>query len=381
MDATAWTTLLARLRLDPSEWLSQLPPSLQRQLVEHLPARPHTLPEREAEAAAAIKAVVEVVDLVPKCWPEHRALAQPDPHLRLVCKLWKHAAASVAQRPWERLELVKSPGGHGSALGQLRTPSCLAVPPSAGIVVFSDTGNNRVQIFSSDGKPERIIGGKGRDPGRFDYPVGLATDGTHLFVADNNNYFNNNHFRIQQLDLADGRYCSSAGAPGGDGTQRDYPQGLALGLALARRPADGGILLFVADYFNNRIGVFGTSPLRWIKDFGEYGDGPGQLDQPIGVATHEDEVFVADHNNHRVQVFTLDGDHLRTLGGEGAEPGRFQSPYDVAVTSSGRVLVTDIASTRVQLLTRWGAPLQVMRAPRGHTLILADDGRAYAIAQ
>lgn len=378
MQAAEWTTLLARLHLEPTEFLAQLPLSLQRQLVDSLPARPRTLPERATEAAAAIKAVVEVADLVPSFWPAHCTLAQPDPRLRLVCKLWQ---SLHTQLPSERLELAKSPGGHGSALGQLRNPSCLAVSPSFDVVAVSDTGNNRVQIFSSDGTPQRIIGGKGRGPGRFDYPVGLATNGTHLFVADNNNYFNNNHFRIQQLDFADGRYCSSAGTPGGDGTQRDYPQGLALGLALAHRPADGAALLFVTDYFNNRISIFGTSPLRWIKDFGVYGHGPDQLDQPIGVATHRDEVFVADHNNHRVQVFTPDGDHLRTLGGEGSAPGRFQSPYDVAVTSGGRVLVTDIASTRVQLLTRWGAPLQVLRAPRGHTLILADDGKAYAIAQ
>ena len=89
MESAEWTALLARLRLDPCEWLSQLPPSLQQELIEQLPARPRTLAERATEAGAAIKAVVEVVDLVPKCWPEHRALAQPDPHLRLVCKLWQ----------------------------------------------------------------------------------------------------------------------------------------------------------------------------------------------------------------------------------------------------------------------------------------------------
>lgn len=53
----------------------------------------------------------------------------------------------------------------------------------------------------------------------------------------------------------------------------------------------------------------------YVRSWGGKGSAPGQLDCPHGawVDTRgsEPELYVADRGNHRIQVFTLDGQHLR----------------------------------------------------------------------
>src|ERR1044071_9689852 len=59
---------------------------------------------------------------------------------------------------------------------------------------------------------------------------------------------------------------------------------------------------------------------NWKSMFGTPGKGDGQFDTPHGVwiddrAGHEPSVIVADRANKRLQWFTLDGKHLKTLDG------------------------------------------------------------------
>ena len=47
--------------------------------------------------------------------------------------------------------------------------------------------------------------------------------------------------------------------------------------------------------------------------FGSKGSGPGQFKNPAGVAVSNDYmIYVADHNNHRIQVSTNTRTHART---------------------------------------------------------------------
>jgi DNA-binding beta-propeller fold protein YncE len=56
-----------------------------------------------------------------------------------------------------------------------------------------------------------------------------------------------------------------------------------------------------------------------------------------------------------IQIFT-DGER-RTIGGRGAEAGRFLRPAGIACASDGRVFVSDTGNHRVQVLDAQGAPL------------------------
>jgi len=120
-----------------------------------------------------------------------------------------------------------------------------------------------------------------------------------------------------------------------------------------------------------------VAPLLTI---GEQGQGPEQLDAPRGMAIGPDDLlYVADSKNHRVQVFALDGEHVRTIweGGQSAAPGGFNEPWGVAVDRDGNLYVADTWNHRVQkfdpegeFVAEWGvfgqseAPFE-MWGPRG----------------
>ena len=75
------------------------------------------------------------------------------------------------------------------------------------------------------------------------------------------------------------------------------------------------------------------------------------------------EVLVCDFDNHRVQVFALDGSFRRSWGSQGDAPGQFQDPQLVAVTAAGEVLVSD--ATRVQVFLADGTFVRCLHLPAG----------------
>ena len=94
-----------------------------------------------------------------------------------------------------------------------------------------------------------------------------------------------------------------------------------------------------------RLAVRPRGPLVW----GSQGKGQGQFTNPYGIAVGPDgSVYVADYNNHRVQVFRSDGSFVRVMGSQGTDPGQFSGPTGVCVGANGMVFVTDIGNQRVQ---------------------------------
>ncbi|XP_035657337.1 tripartite motif-containing protein 3-like [Branchiostoma floridae] len=81
----------------------------------------------------------------------------------------------------------------------------------------------------------------------------------------------------------------------------------------------------------------------WVRKvrFGGGGSGKGKFRGPFGVAVSQDnEVYIADWDNSRIQVFTMDGVYIRefttTLPGE---TGEELNPHDVAVDRNGNLWV------------------------------------------
>jgi len=108
--------------------------------------------------------------------------------------------------------------------------------------------------------------------------------------------------------------------------------------------------VLVSDFLNHRIQCFGLDG-AFVRIWGSEDAGPGQFDQPHGLAVSSaGEVFVCDYGNYRVQVFGIDGTFQRTLGGLGYVPGRFALPVHVAVSAAGEVLVSDVARVQVFLV-------------------------------
>src|SRR5262249_18527508 len=53
---------------------------------------------------------------------------------------------------------------------------------------------------------------------------------------------------------------------------------------------------------------------KFVRTFGSLGTGPGQMDNPVGIAARPDgTIAVADTNNARVLIFNQDGQYLAML--------------------------------------------------------------------
>src|SRR6201998_3585608 len=71
---------------------------------------------------------------------------------------------------------------------------------------------------------------------------------------------------------------------------------------------------FISDgYINSRVAKVDKDG-NWLKSWGERGKEPGQFNTPHSIATDaNDNVYVADRGNHRIQVFDGDGKVLRQI--------------------------------------------------------------------
>ena len=71
---------------------------------------------------------------------------------------------------------------------------------------------------------------------------------------------------------------------------------------------------YISDgYINSRIAKVDKEG-NWLKSWGEPGNKPGQFDTPHSIAVDaQDNIYVADRGNHRIQVFDRDGKFLRQI--------------------------------------------------------------------
>ena len=138
----------------------------------------------------------------------------------------------------------------------------------------------------------------------------------------------------------DGEYLSKWGETGSGEGQIDGPSGLAF---------DGDDNLYVVDSRNDRVQKF-TKDGKHLAGWGSSGDGEGQFNQPWGITVDKaGDVYVADWGNHRVQKFAPDGAFLMRFGSPDKDGTELEHPVDIAVDGDGDVYVTDWGHKRVQI--------------------------------
>jgi hypothetical protein len=192
-------------------------------------------------------------------------------------------------------------------------------------------GSHAVHEFSlADGSPLRIIGGKGDGPLQFDYPrqVFVAPDG-FVFVAE----FSNNRVQVLTPTL-DFHAFIGAGL-------LQYPIGVVANAAV----------VVVSEYCAERITVFNRRDGALVRQFGERGSGAGQLDSPRSLCftSGDRHVAVADHDNNRVSVFSVDGEFIRHVG-----VGVLRGPQGVAASAFDELVVADYGNRCLRLFSATG---------------------------
>src|SRR3972149_1227097 len=88
----------------------------------------------------------------------------------------------------ESYEFVNKWGSAGSGDGQFNTPRAIAVDSSGNVYVV-DSGNHRIQKFTSEGVFLTKWGSAGSGDGQFNYAFGVAVDSSgKVYVADWDNH-------------------------------------------------------------------------------------------------------------------------------------------------------------------------------------------------
>jgi len=122
---------------------------------------------------------------------------------------------------------------------------------------------------------------------------------------------------------------------------------------------------------------------KQVGRWGTSGPGQGQFVNALGLATDATgNVYVADTDNNRVQVFSPSGAFVREWGSQGFdEAGKFSGAQDVAIDPDGSVWVADRANQRVQHFSSTGVFQAAYPTPKQATGIAVDaTGQVYASA-
>jgi hypothetical protein len=249
------------------------------------------------------------------------------------------------------------------------------------------------------------LGTPGGGAGQLKYPAavtfgGVAVDGSSdVYVADTDNQRidefspTGSFIRAWGWGVSDGQArletCTSScqtGLFGAGAGELNYPKGIAV---------DQSGDVYVADLSNQRIDEF-SSTGAFIRTWGWgvsdgqahletctsscqtglYGAGPGQLNDPTGVAVDgSGDVYVTDLQNERVDEFSSTGSFTRAWGwgvsdGQarfetctsscqpglyGAGAGQLNYPSGVAVDGSGDVYVADSGNQRIAEFSSTGS--------------------------
>jgi hypothetical protein len=236
------------------------------------------------------------------------------------------AAATVALG---QVGLNGNTPGNGAAGLSAPIDVCVAL----GRIVVVDFNNNRVMIWNGVpamsgaaaqvvvGQPDFTTTTSGATASKLSSPRGAWTDGTKLVVADaeNNRVLIWNTFPTfngQAADLVIGQPDFATVTPGNGAFKMNGPASVC----------SDGESLFVADAENHRVliyspfptqsnagatGVLGQSLFTNVTQndddqngIADAGPSARTMNQPRGVTTIGNQLFVSDTNNHRVLVFT-----------------------------------------------------------------------------
>ncbi|ERJ79526.1 NHL repeat protein [Peptostreptococcaceae bacterium oral taxon 113 str. W5053] len=229
-------------------------------------------------------------------------------------------------------------------------PQSIAVDSLTGSVYITDSFNHRIKKYTANGEYQEKYGGIGGSTGigtllnYFIFPKQVTVDSTgKLFVADFGNQ------RIVSKDRESNQFYLEVGS-----SNLGMPWGVAV---------DRNGLIYVSDWQDGKIKVFQDG--NRIREWGGIGSAEGELNCPselkIGQYNRQDIIAVADTKNNRIQIFTLTGELVSSIGMPTQNPlenyeteysqGKLLLPYSMSFDRNGNLFVMDTSHKCMRIFT------------------------------
>ncbi len=223
----------------------------------------------------------------------------------------------------------------------MENPKQVAFTSEGSLIVLDEV---TIRHYSSNGELLNVFGEEGRGEGQFAIseslggrrgPQGFACVGNKLWIADTFNH------RVLVFSL-DGNLQETLILP-----EDLYPTSVA--------PIAGR--LWVLDAYAGELHLLGENG-ESQRVVGKPGTGDGQFgvlsdmdwfDGPHALLLIGDRLLVADTYNHRVHVFNSQGSFIESLGEGGSGIAQFYFPGSLAADDSGKTYVADSNNHRVQV--------------------------------
>ncbi|SVB99016.1 uncharacterized protein METZ01_LOCUS251870, partial [marine metagenome] len=174
---------------------------------------------------------------------------------------------------------------------------------------------------------------------KFDYPSGITTDGTNLYVVDHFNH------TIRKIVISTGVVTTLAGSAGSTGSTD--ATGTVARFKKPRGITIDGTNLYVADGDNHKIRKINTSTgvVTTLAGSGSSGstDATGtaaKFNTPRGITTDGTNLYVVDSNNHKIRKIAISTGAVTTLAGSGSQ-GSADGTGTAATFKNPRGITTD----------------------------------------
>lgn len=230
----------------------------------------------------------------------------------------------------------------------MRSPQCVTVDAQDNIYV-SDSEAGKIFVFEPGGKFKRAIGSLKGGEGYFKRPTGIAVDSgaNRIYITDTL------RDKIFVLDV-DGAVLQTIGKRGNGQVEFNLPTEVLV------RDQD----LFVVDAMNFRVQFLDRSG-GFETEVGRVGDSTGTMFRPKGIGVDsEGHLYVVDGLWGVIQVFDRQGRLLYYFGTHGTGLGEFQLPAGLFIDHDDRIFVVDSYNRRIQVFHYFGLPKTAQGGPQ-----------------
>jgi DNA-binding beta-propeller fold protein YncE len=201
-----------------------------------------------------------------------------------------------------------------------------------------------------DGAPEFSHLIYGDFDNALDKPMDTAIIGEFLYVSDTNNK------QVQVFDTS-GSFIFKFGKEGDGEGEFMFPYGIT-------GDKEGNI--YVADMYNGNISIFDKKG-KFISYFKEADTKNPVIKSPGGIRIFDEKLYATDIEQHKVFIFDLKGNKLQEIGTPGTEDGQLRAPNAVTVDKDDNIYVADSGNQRIQIFTKDGKYLRNVNGSKDGT--------------